>query len=343
MKRTRILAVIPNPVDSTSLYRGMGPISRLLEDHENFEVFTTNDYNWSSIQMMCDVLFMQRPHTVNHVQLAKLAKRHNKPIILDFDDDLFTVPESNPAFSVYGKEQTKRNIIECMLMADTIWCSTKFLQEKISKKILSEKKSNVLLVPNALDMKCFGYSYLKRDEDVHNLVMWRGSRTHDSDILSHLQQIVELIASNPTYTFHFQGGMPWFLKKATEKLENITQGDFLDPFEYAKMITEARPSLWIVPLEDNEFNRSKSNIAWLESIMSGGVSVCPNWEEWQVKGAINYNSPADFLNKAQEFLKAKTDPREMNEQAWTYITANLTLQKINKIRAESILETAGRA
>lgn len=319
--------------DATSLYRAVGPLSRLKRTEPDIAVFSTNQYDWASIALTADVMFMQRPFSKDHVRLMEMVKNQNIPVIVDYDDDLFSVPSSNPTHYIYGKEETKKNVFQCLSMCDQVWVSTQHLKRKIESLNI---KAEVMVVPNALNFKMFSKGYVLRDEPQNGLVMWRGSKTHDADILKFLPQITALVEKHQKYVFHFQGGMPWFLERSLSKFKNVTTGNGVDPIEYFDMLTKLRPSLFIVPLEDTEFNRAKSNIAWIEGTYAGAATLCPNWEEWNKKGALNYDSEQDFFTKADEFLSKETDPRQLNERSWNEVIANYELDRVNKLRYNSI-------
>lgn len=326
--KTRVLLNIPSETDATSMYRSMGPIARMAEK-DIISFVMCNSYNWASIDATCDVLFMQRPFKNDHVLLCNMAKDQNKKVVIDYDDDLLSVPKSNPTYGVYGKEEIKENVTALLKMADHVMVSTKTLKNKFSK--LAKK---ITVVPNALDFKKHGDAYTNRDSETNNLVMWRGSSTHDADLMRFMHPICELIKKHKEYVFHFQGGIPWYFEEAISKFENVTVGKPMDPIEYFKFIKKVRPALWLVPLREEEFNKSKSNIAWIEATMSGSACLCPNWDEWKVPGALNYNNHNDFFLIADDYLTKKTDPRTLNELSWRYIVDNLDLENVNKQRFE---------
>lgn len=333
---TRVMCVIPTPTDATSLYRGIGPIARIAEKYEDITITTTDMYDWASLEMGCDVMFMQRPYTEKHLAIAKMAKRMRRPLVLDYDDDLLSVPQSNPTHSIYGSPEVKNRVAELITLADYVMCSTQFLADKLSKL---KTKAKFVVINNALDFKRFGFTYVMRDEPTNNLVMWRGSKTHDADIMSHLDPIAKLVEKHKDYVFHFQGGLPWFAKRALGRFENVTTGEGVDIQDYFQMISTVRPCLWLVPLESTEFNKSKSNIAWLEAVTSGSVAVCPDWDEWQVPGALLYKNTQEFFDVADEYLSKKTDPRELNEHAWNTVIKKYDLERMNELRVKIFKET----
>jgi hypothetical protein len=86
----------------------------------------------------------------------------------------------------------------------------------------------------------------------------------------------------------------------------------------------------IVPLEDEVFNRCKSNIAWLETARSGTITVAPFWESWAVPGVYAYED--DFFDTAHGALTEG----EKWWGGWDYIQNNLLLSEINRLRAKVV-------
>jgi hypothetical protein len=70
-----------------------------------------------------------------------IKEKTQTKILLDFDDDVFCIPESNMARSYY--EKRINTIKKCIEEADGITASTKTL-----KNVLSNYNSNVEVLPN---------------------------------------------------------------------------------------------------------------------------------------------------------------------------------------------------
>jgi hypothetical protein len=83
-----------------------------------------------------------------------------------------------------------------------------------------------------------------------------------------------------------------------------------------------------VPLVDNEFNRAKSNIAWLEGTWAGAKTIASDLPE--------FNKPGVTVYKPGELPRNNFTPD--SEISWDYISKNLTLDLINASR-EHILDT----
>jgi len=109
-----------------------------------------------------------------------------------------------------------------------------------------------------------------------------------------------------------------------------------EPITYFKTIYDLRPTVLIVPLKDCEFNKAKSNIAWIEGVFSGGIALAPDWEEWKRPGCITYSSPDDFMNKLERILSGRIDVARERKAGWDYIRTELNLSRVNRLRVKLI-------
>lgn len=332
MAKIRILPVIPNSTDATSFYRGGGPLKALKREWDDLEIHMTDKHNWFTHQMV-DIIFLQRPYKKEHLDIVEMAKLNGRKVWVDFDDDLFNVPQSNPAYKIYGNDQTKFNIAKIINLADAVTVSTKSLKQLLQEPGATLNK-NVVVIPNAFEDK-----ELKRSEKISRkkLVFWRGSQTHHQDLMRFQDEIVDKrINSQPDWTWFFQGDKPWFLY---EKLKDSALfGESIDIMEYFKiLLPRINPMITIVPLDDNVFNRSKSNIAWIEGCYAGAACLVPRWEGWENPGAVTYGDVADFGIKLKDMLKGHYDLEKISEEGWQYIQDNLLLSKVNELRKEVIL------
>lgn len=332
MAKVKILAVIPNQTDATSFYRSGGPLLALKKSWEELDTFSVDRHNWF-VHQMCDIVFLQRPYKKDHLDIVEMAKLNGKKVWVDFDDDLFNVPFSNPAYRIYGNDQSKFNIAKIISLADHVTVSTEPL-----KKLLQDPKAvlnkNVTVVPNAFDD-----NMLKRPEKVSRkkVVFWRGSQTHHQDLWCFQDEILDKRINGPKgWTWVFQGDKPWFLY---EKLkESALFGDPIDIIEYFKiLLPRVNPLVTIVPLYDTVFNRSKSNIAWIEGCYAGATCLVPRWEGWENPGAVTYSDVTDFGIKLKDMLAGHYDLEKMSEEGWQYIQDNLLLSKVNQLRKDVIL------
>lgn len=294
-----LLAVIPNQSDATSFYRAGGPLQHLKRKY-NININLVAQYNWFTLGFS-DIVFMQRPFRSTDVGIAQMAKSLGIPIWIDYDDDLFNVTTDNPAYEVYGKEEYQNNIKTMMRLCDFMSVSTDDLRVKAEK--LYGMFGKVMTINNA-----FNSHLIQRKIAVEKkkLILWRGSPTHHRDVTALAQPILELSNEYKDWVWEFIGDRLWFLTDGMPHERTIC-AEAMDIIDYHQHIADVSPSLMIVPLHDNTFNKAKSNIAWIEATHAGAVCVAPNWPEWRRPGCLTYNDPEDFKEVMQNAMNGNID------------------------------------
>ena len=104
---------------------------------------------------------------------------------------------------------------------------------------------------------------------------------------------------------------------------------------YYGSLSQRLNSVMVVPLLSNEFNRCKSNIAWIEGTFAGAAVLAPAFEEFaKVDGIMTYDTQEVFELNALEMIKNTDFCKQMWQKSKDYINANLLLSKINPLRLE---------
>lgn len=316
---------LPSTTDAISYYRGLGPLMSMARD-QNIMVHNLTQFNWASLrQLSC--LFMQRPYTKNHVDIFTECKYNNVPVWLDYDDLLTNMPTANPNWITYEKNDIKKNLEYLITNADVITVSTPYLGQQLLKW-----NKNVVVLPNGIDIDAFPYRTADCGERA-KAFYWRGSHTHHKDVWTYADEIVAAAEEFKDWKFHFMADNLWFL---TDRMrhEQTYIVDALPIERYFAHLWRVAASCCIVPLHDHPFNRSKSNIAYLEAVFSGAMAIVPDWEEWRHPGALLYNDNKSFLEAFKVIATGQVDVRKMSNDAWVYICDNFALNKINVKRRQ---------
>lgn len=321
------LLVFPsNPTDATSFYRAMGPLAHLRKEVPGLEIHMAPQVTWMHMAMMDGVL-MQRPHREIDFRIARQAFRAGLPIWSEFDDDIFNIPTDNPAFDVYMKPESKAAAAGVVAMSHTVTVSTGHL-----KTIFDRMHPHVMTIPNALMTNIVGRIPRHHAKKRTDAVLWRGGSSHQRDLDTMTPQIIRAMKANPSFTICFQGFHTYELMEQLG--EQARRGVMQDPIDYFGALPNLCPKVVIVPLTDNTFNRSKSNIAWIEATFAGAVCVAPDWPEWQRPGVINYRDAEDFERKMSEAIQMSDEHQDHRwRESFDYITKKLTIDETNKPRA----------
>ncbi len=335
----KLLAVTPNHLDPTSYYRGMGPLLKLARDTDQLQIQTPERgpdglprVNWNSLHA-ADLVFLQRPYTPEHQQILEFAAAWNKPTWIDYDDLLTGLPPDNPAYAIYGSPSVQRILKNCLELASLITVSTPALADGLRLVVPDLPPEAVQVIPNAWDHETWPLLPPRARE---KLFFWRGSKTHERDLMVHRDAMIAAAKLRPEHRWHFAGYNPWMITEPLSralKPGQVTSTE-ADPFHaYLHRMRGMAPAVMAVPLCDHPFNRSKSNIAFLEATYAGALTVAPNLPEWRQPGVITYGAP-DGITAA--LVQAADAPRSTFEIARQTVIDHFDLKQHNQARLKLI-------
>lgn len=243
--------------------------------------------------MEYDIIFSHRPVTPAEIRALVLAKSHGVKIVLDYDDLIWNIPVSNPAI-LHFTEDAAFATAEAMRLADMVICSTPALQAAIQR----DWGKDAEVIPNAWDERQrISRAWNAPKVDKPTVIAWRGSDTHAGD----LYQARDAFFESSEVKWIFFGMLPWFiLKQYGGNLDSFTfQGPTAGFSEYLRTFEKMRPSYVVFPLEDVEFNRCKSNIAWQEATAIGATVIAPAYmPEFERVPCIRYRD----INELAQWL-----------------------------------------
>jgi hypothetical protein len=307
----------------------MGPYATLAKQYPDIQITqggqNTLDYQWNTLRKY-DILIVQRPSIPVHAQIVMQAQMLGLPVVVDYDDDLTSVPKDNPTYSIYAAPENKEAMIKSIQNATIVTVSTEHLKSKIN--LLND---NIVVIPNALDDACLKRRPFQKKENGKKTILWRGSNTHVGDILAYRDQILKVYETHKAeWQWYFLGADPWML---IERMEPGTYGTapFADHLRYFNLLQNIQAEIQIVPLADNSFNRSKSNCAWLEGTLAHSAIVGPEFDEWKRPGITNVN-PETFIDAMNKLIASEEIRLNCVTESWNYIESNLKLTDINTIR-----------
>lgn len=314
----KVLSICPNPSDGTSWYRAALPLARMQQRYDDFQFveYGRNDIGWNDM-VNFDVMFLQRPHSLEHLSLASKAVMMGMKVWVDLDDLITQVPTHSIAYPAYNQKVVKQivSFLQHLNPRHTLLTvSTAALRDEVLK---INGELNVVVVPNALDDKIF-FPLPNAASPLMVDFAWRGSETHQLDVFLHHDTIKTV---SEDYIFEFIGHNP-FWARGFKRVILSNPGGLL---EYFKYISRRVWGAWVVMLEDNTFNMCKSNIMYLEGVFAGANIIAPAWPEWSRPGVYTYGEGgkyptlfdamlafnlSDYNTRNLEFLKTAQDVDE---------------------------------
>ncbi|HEY2042601.1 MAG TPA: glycosyltransferase [Jatrophihabitans sp.] len=188
----------------------------------------------------------------------ELAARKGRSfgMIFEMDDDVWSIEQANPSYSHYAEhgETMKQNI----RVADAITVTNDRLAE-----VVSEYNDNVFVLPNCFDAAMLD---LDRPRNERLTVGWAGGSSHHGDFASAQKDIATFFRKNPDIDSHFMGVNYSELVGRRDGRFSPWQQNLV---EYMRALDF---DLGIAPLAYNRFNRSKSDLKFVE-YASVGIPV----------------------------------------------------------------------
>ena len=267
-----------------------------------------------------DIVFLQGRG--DQIGLSKYLKEMRIPVWIDYDDNLFEIPQANSrAFDAYMTDPTiKNNLIELGKIADVVTVSTKAL-----KSVYDYLNKDVRVINNALPFNLVGKP---QEGKTSQSIMWRGGDSHRMDLRVYEAQILQNMNKYQEWDFVFAGYNPWqFVAKNKKYIKPQ------DPIIYFNWMKNFAPRAMQIPLVNDFFNQCKSNIAALEGTFAGAVCLV-NWDEWRyqnikIQNAEEYGGGSIICLRVN-FLTINSG------MAMEYIMDKYNLDNTNNLRVQVI-------
>ena len=204
-----------------------------------------------------NVVICQMVHTRAALTVLEGFKAMYKiPLITEIDDNMLATPTYNPASAVYGQGSVFRALaLEQFRLSDAMIVSTPHLKE-----VYADYCKNIYVMPNSLDFRIWDNLRHKRNTDVIR-IGWMGGASHEGDLKIIEPVVHRLLAKHPTIRFCFVHGIPPFLR-GIDRVEEVHEFTRID--RYPQFLAGKGFDIGLAPLVDSSFNRSKSNLRWLE-------------------------------------------------------------------------------
>jgi GT2 family glycosyltransferase len=184
------------------------------------------------------------------------------PIIYEVDDLLMEMPATNPNrdFAL----QCLPYVLDVMQKAAAITVSTEALKAELLRW-----NPNIFVLPNLIDERL--WSQTQRPHAAPVVIGFTGTSTHGDDLRMIEDAFIQISAK------YGQGVAFQFMGCVTDRLARLPGAkvaEFTPDYEsFARALQTTPMDVAVVSLEDNLFNRCKSNIKWLEYSACGIAGV----------------------------------------------------------------------
>ncbi len=220
----------------------------------------------------CDIAIWQPVHYDHTLEFFNHCRqKYGKSTVVETDDNYVDVPPWNQAQQSFRPGARPRVIgLQSLSMADAVTVTTPHLAETNAKF-----NSNIHVIENSLDFtgdrKFVGWDKVSVRKHRGVRLGWIGGRSHFNDLLLVAPALRQILEIYPEVTLCLVNSAFEESCKLTrtpypfEGLSNVRVFDRSVPINrYAAFAASFGFDIGIAPLVDCNFNRSKSNLRWLE-------------------------------------------------------------------------------
>lgn len=236
---------------------------------------TVGQYVRAAIDHFCemaDIVVWHPMYYENSFEFyLEMQHKHQKPFVVEVDDNYVDVPPWNEAYHSFRNGSSFRRVsLDCMRNADAITVTTPHLGE-----LYTAFNDNVYVIENSLDFKgdrkFVGWDKVSVRKHKGTRLGWIGGRAHFDDLMMVSPVLRKILEKHPDVTLVLINSAIKDSCKALGKeypfegLSNVHYADRSVPINrYAAFMASFGFDIGIAPLVDCNFNRSKSNLRWLE-------------------------------------------------------------------------------
>lgn len=237
-------------------YRLYNPLNTIQSHDENREVWDiriTVRYEPQDLEAS-DAIILQRQIDGSAFANAISARRRaGTRVIYETDDDLFNVPWWNPFYEHFQDAAFRQNFGFFLEECDAIFVSTEHL-----KKVYSRYNDQIYVLPNSIDPN---FAIPRFGNNRIPVIGWAGSGTHRADF-ERMQPALARLAQDPDLRIR----LFWYPDFSGPSVQQVP---WVDWSSYYQCLALSDFDIGLAPLAEHIFNRSKSNIRYLEYAMAG--------------------------------------------------------------------------
>ncbi len=265
--------------------------------------------------------------------LKEVLKPHGGRLIYEIDDVTLSedIPMYNKNREAFASDEIRSTIIEIMDMCDEITVTCDYMRDYFKSKLTNQ---NITVIPNYLLKwwfdRYYDYDALRRNFSKNQkrpIVAIFASGTHvdvagRNNYVDDFASVYNVIGkTSKQFKWKFYGSHPLQLKPF------IDSGDmefvpWVELPSFPEAMANSGAQLTFASLQDNNFNRSKSNIKLIEAGALGIPCVCPDMCTYK-DAILKYKTGDEFIDVVKAatsdvytYSKLCKQSRELANRYW---------------------------
>jgi glycosyltransferase involved in cell wall biosynthesis len=316
-----------------------------------FDINKKEKESWLRVAKKYDLVFLN--YTVvdwHYAAMASVVHGEGKKIVMDIDDAIWHVQEDNIVHNQL-KELNAGYIVSCILDdVDGVTTTNGYLRNIIVDRT-NRRHEHVKVMENQVDLNLYNKTFPAKDSGTITLMHF-GSTSHFDDLMNEefLKGMDRIMKEYPNVVFKAIGSFISQLRMKWGKRYSNAFGD-VDIYrwiqnKFPEYMNEC--DIMVVPLNDTLYNRSKSDIKFLESgsAMKPGVfSDTRPYRDTIEHGKTGYlaRTADDWYESLKILIDSKEKRQEIGQNAYDHIKKERQIQNNVKEYADFFLKILGHS
>ena len=249
--------------------------------------------------------------------LKKVQQEHGFKIIYEVDDVVFRecIPDYNKFKFAFDTDEVRQNCIDIINMVDEVTVTCDFMRRLYQEKT-GQQKITVIpnFVPNSWMGQLFDPRKIERAFEANKRkprILYTGSGAHydvdnktgGKDDMSGVRDFIRKTVDK--YQWLFVGAFPPQLQDLVQQ-RKIEFYPWQPLLRYPYFIASLDAQLMVAPLQNNDFNKAKSDIKFIEASILGIPCLCQDMETYSTAPSyLRFSTVEEFEAKIEKILNHK--------------------------------------
>lgn len=262
---------------------------------------------------------VQRQATSSQLQFVKFLREVSKQvgfrIIYEIDDLVFCedIPDYNKFKTAFVDPEIRKNAQEIMSLCDEITVTNDFMKEYYARKT---GHKHITVIPNFPPKFWLGHFYdekaISNNYDTYKnrpRILYAGSGAHfdvenrvnQNDDFAHVVRAI--YETHNEFQWVFLGAYPLPLRPLIEA-GAVEFHPWVNLYNYGDRLKKLKVNMVVAPLQDNTFNKSKSDLKWIEANCLGLPIACQDLCTYK-DAEFKFNTGSEMIEIVREVLSKK--------------------------------------
>jgi hypothetical protein len=248
--------------------------------------------------------------------LKDLSQKMNFRLIFEIDDIMFheDIPEYNKFKPAFKNSEIRDNAMAMMQMSDEITVTCDFMKEYYIEKTGNK---NVTVIPNYPPKWWIGNFYnekkISTNYDIHKKkprILYAGSGAHfdvenrvnQNDDFRHVLEAI--VKTKDKFQWVFLGAFPLALRPYVMSGE-FEYHQWSQLYHYPQKIYDLNCNMMVAPLQDNNFNKAKSDLKYIEACSFGLPIACQDLCTYK-DAPFKFKTGDEMIDQVEAVLSSKS-------------------------------------